>query len=432
MIGGIADQTVAANTSTGPLEFTVGDAESDPASLTLAAASSNPTLVLQSGIAFGGSGTNRSVTVTPAAGQSGSATITLTVSDGELTADTSFALAVLPGPQPLVFDFDDATLQGWTTLAGDPARQRFAAKTHGPLFNSSPGPQDGSHLVGVQLGYDPPIDSPWDAPHQTMWIRSPEFTLDLPDPLTAWLSGGSLTWTPGIHPMTHTSHVPADSLPNGFMGLALRQVATGQFVALRGLPENNPSSWTKLTITAEDLAPFVHDGKSYTLDFIDARHGGWGFIALDSVRIPGTPVPPPADSYADWAATMGLVGAEAGFLADPDYDGIPNGIEFVLGGQPNPALADANSQHLLPTGALDGEHFVFTYRRSHAAAYLGEIVEFTGDPAGPWTNAVHGVNATVTTTPNPGQDAATVTVAIPASGLLRLFARLRATPTPSS
>ena len=161
------------------------------------------------------------------------------------------------------------------------------------------------------------------------------------------------------------------------------------------------------------------------MDLIDQKHGGWGGMGVDSITIFGGIVAPPADPYVDWAAAKGLAGAEAGFLADPDQDGIPNGLEFVLGGQPNPALADANSQHLLPTGALDGEHFLFTYRRSHAAAYLNPLVEFASDLSGPWTAAVDGVNATITAALIPGADADMVTVAIPTAGLPRLFARLK-------
>ncbi len=48
-------------------------------------------------IVLGGSGANRTVTVTPASNQSGSATITLTVSDGSLTASSSFVLTVTAG-----------------------------------------------------------------------------------------------------------------------------------------------------------------------------------------------------------------------------------------------------------------------------------------------------------------------------------------------
>ncbi len=89
-----ADQTIAQDTATGAITFTVGDVESSAGNLTVAGSSSNTTLLPSSGIRFGGTGANRTVALTPISGQHGSATVTLTVSDGSLTASTSFALTV--------------------------------------------------------------------------------------------------------------------------------------------------------------------------------------------------------------------------------------------------------------------------------------------------------------------------------------------------
>ena len=95
-ISDVSDRATAQGTSTGPIAFTIGDAETAATSLTLAAVSSNTTLVPVAGIVFGGSGVNRNVTVTPAANQSGSTTITITVSDGALSASDTFVLTVTP------------------------------------------------------------------------------------------------------------------------------------------------------------------------------------------------------------------------------------------------------------------------------------------------------------------------------------------------
>src|SRR5439155_6940544 len=77
-----------------PLSCTVRDVETPAGSLTVSGSSPNPTLVPNANIVFGGSGANRTVTVTPAAGQNGTATITVTVSDGSLTASDTFVLTV--------------------------------------------------------------------------------------------------------------------------------------------------------------------------------------------------------------------------------------------------------------------------------------------------------------------------------------------------
>jgi subtilisin-like proprotein convertase family protein len=96
-ISSIANQSTSVGTSVGPLNFTVGDPETAAGSLGLSGSSSNTTLVPNGNIVFGGSASNRTVTVTPVAGQSGTTAITLTVSDGALSASSSFTLTVLSG-----------------------------------------------------------------------------------------------------------------------------------------------------------------------------------------------------------------------------------------------------------------------------------------------------------------------------------------------
>ena len=90
----IASLGVNEDTATSALGFTVGDAETAAGSLVMSGSSSNTALVPNANIVFGGSGTARTVTVTPAANQSGTATITVTVSDGALTASDTFVLTV--------------------------------------------------------------------------------------------------------------------------------------------------------------------------------------------------------------------------------------------------------------------------------------------------------------------------------------------------
>ena len=96
-ISSLGNQTTSAGVAVGPLPVTVGDVETTAASLTLARNSSNLTLVPLANIVLGGAGANRTVTVTPAAGQTGTATITLTVGDGQTTTPSSFLLTVTPG-----------------------------------------------------------------------------------------------------------------------------------------------------------------------------------------------------------------------------------------------------------------------------------------------------------------------------------------------
>ena len=97
-ISNISDQTTNKDTATGSIAFTVGDIETAAGSLTVTGSSSNPSLVPNANILFGGSGANRTLTITPAAGKTGTATITVTVSDGALTATDTFLLTVNAPP----------------------------------------------------------------------------------------------------------------------------------------------------------------------------------------------------------------------------------------------------------------------------------------------------------------------------------------------
>jgi hypothetical protein len=94
-ISAIPTQRIAAGASTAPLSFTVADAETLAAQLVVTRGSSNPALIPTNNIVITGSGANRTATITPAAGQEGSSTVTLTVTDGNgVSASTAFTVFV--------------------------------------------------------------------------------------------------------------------------------------------------------------------------------------------------------------------------------------------------------------------------------------------------------------------------------------------------
>ena len=93
-ITAVADQSINEDNPTGAIDFTVGDVDNVAGDLTVTGTSSNTTLVPNANVVIGGSGANRTVTVSPAANQNGTATITLTVSDGALTVTETFNITV--------------------------------------------------------------------------------------------------------------------------------------------------------------------------------------------------------------------------------------------------------------------------------------------------------------------------------------------------
>src|SRR5207249_3193121 len=91
----VADQSTDEESSKSAIPFMMGDVETHADSLIVTRSSSNHVFVPDPNILFGGSGSNRTVTLRPATNQFGSTTITLTVRDGDGgAASASFLLSV--------------------------------------------------------------------------------------------------------------------------------------------------------------------------------------------------------------------------------------------------------------------------------------------------------------------------------------------------
>src|SRR6185503_5471766 len=74
-ISDIPAQTTLEDTSRGPIPFTIGDLQTPASSLIVTASCSNPALVLPEGFSFGGSGSNLTLTISPALNATGSAIV---------------------------------------------------------------------------------------------------------------------------------------------------------------------------------------------------------------------------------------------------------------------------------------------------------------------------------------------------------------------
>ena len=90
----------------------------------------------------------------------------------------------------------------------------------------------------------------------------------------------------------------------GFLGLALRDDATGDYVLSAGRPSNG-DGYQEVTFTMAQLAPYV--GGTFTLDYIDDKKGGWGWGGIDSITVPiQTAAVPEPSTFA--LAALGLLG----------------------------------------------------------------------------------------------------------------------------
>lgn len=91
-ISAIPDVSVAKNANSGPLSFVIADPDSPLSSLVLSISSSDGSYLPVGNLLLGGSGHRRTVTAIPATAFTGSATVTVTVSDGIASSSESFVV----------------------------------------------------------------------------------------------------------------------------------------------------------------------------------------------------------------------------------------------------------------------------------------------------------------------------------------------------
>ena len=99
-ISEIADQVIKIGESSTTIKFTVSDKESESSDLIVTASSSNTKLVDEKGIELSGSGSDRTIKISPKEGVIGSASIKVTVSDGEKSSSTEFLVTVQDDSKP--------------------------------------------------------------------------------------------------------------------------------------------------------------------------------------------------------------------------------------------------------------------------------------------------------------------------------------------
>lgn len=173
--------------------------------------------------------------------------------------------------------------------------------------------------------------------------------------------------------------------------------------------------------------------RSLTLGGVQVLAGVWGSETSSApnksallegngtlnVIVGGTP-----GFYDTWAVTNGVSGIPS--TDDSDGDGLPNGIEFVLGG--DPSGPGSNSNALRPTITADATYINFVFRRSDDSASYSPFVEYNSNLSTTWVQAQGGVNGVVIDEVNDGFGTGIdqVTVKIPrtlATGA-KVFARL--------
>lgn len=203
--------------------------------------------------------------------------------------------------------------------------------------------------------------------------------------------------------------------------LTLRSDASGYSLSFTTsgagtLPDNISGTWADAGVTNDlDTVHAVAYSQANSGDFV-----------LSSISVEETSAS--ADNYAAWAAGfLGLTNTSPNF--DSDSDGLDNGVEWVVGG--NPTISDTPS--LAPTpDTSDPNTFQIVYRRTDAAnndPSTTIFIEYSSslDPDS-WITAEDGVEGISTSSDDDffgvGIDRVTISIPRTLAPNAKLFARL--------
>lgn len=166
--------------------------------------------------------------------------------------------------------------------------------------------------------------------------------------------------------------------------------------AIHGGANPDSNTWVQYSQSIE-----VPASTTYGLLYIVS--GANSVIAFDQLNV--TEV---ANDFASWAADNGLSGSDAVFTADPDGDGVPNGLESFLGTLPGTSSA-AMSNIAKTTNGISMSHS----RNSDLASDITASYQWSTDLS-TWSasgETVNGTTVTITTDDSvPGTTTANATV----------------------
>jgi len=445
-ISTVADQNIAANTSTAAQAFTVNDSETPVANLTVAAVSSNTTLVPNANIALGGSGGNRTVQVTPAANQTGTTTITLTVSDGTLTAPSSFALTVAAAGASKAISINvgyNGTLAAtdiagvipvahWNELSGaanNPSSSALVDESgngvsgmtvsfqgNGNTFNNT-GVADRTMLSGFLSGspmsaqfthipfaiYDVYIYyAGFSSNYSLTWVATDTGTatvLGTQYSVRGTLAGPQLFPTPGLVQSQYSTLAAADAAASGSGGNWLRfsgLTATSLKIAETSANGNNENGFSGIQIVKTLATPTLAVANSpvtYNASPQAATINGSVAGTVGNVRYNGSAtVPTAAGSYAitadftptDSANFSSLTAAAAGSLVIQKAPASVNlsGLSATCDGTPKAVSATTVPAGLAVTITYDGSATVPANAGSYAAVATVNDANYQGSASG--------------------------------------------------
>ena len=225
------------------------------------------------------------------------------------------------------WDFDNGTLQGWTTVTnavlanclpepvpisyeahmdpGSGSTWRPNGYTQGGLYMAAVTPFDVDTGAGNTTQTDG-RDAYHDAP---LVFRSPAFSLTGSGQIGAHLMGGSngaaAALPSNFSQLTGPAVSTSDANDTSLLCLALRRESTGDYVLSTARTNNSSSSWVEVGFSESELQAVnnTYPGEQFMLDLIDTAYNSFGSLALDSVTIPATSNSSLITGGGKWAIT---------------------------------------------------------------------------------------------------------------------------------
>ncbi len=241
----------------------------------------------------------------------------------------------------------------------------------------------------------------------------------------------SLTQNLVLSPTASSFNYDLSSADNTSDSLAITGVLTkgGGTVTFNFSGGKVGETYTLLQFASTDLVPA--DASAFAVT------GGTGTFTLTGTTLTYTALTVPGSSgYAVWAASKGLsAGVNDGTGQDPDFDGISNLLEYVLGGLP--IGTGSSNTSILPVQTVDATNVTLTFKRFDVSEVdTTQVVQLSSD-LGTWTNfatiGAVSAGAVTVTEDSPTADLDTVSVVIPRAGNTvngKFFARLQAVKNP--
>jgi hypothetical protein len=202
---------------------------------------------------------------------------------------------------------------------------------------------------------------------------------------------------------------------------------------------------TKVTLTDVGVGGVLATGVEFirfTANSVNGGQNGGNFMWRE-IDVIGVPTGGASSSYGSWASTHGLTGTagdgsgtDPAFDADPNKDGVANGLVWLIGGTTGDPLA--NNSSILPVPTADGGKLVLSFQclKSGARGTANLTVQYSNDLGAGWqgvpvpdsdqADGGSGVGFVVAPITGSDYNNVTATIAAPVPGG-KLFGRLMAT-----